>query len=254
MEKVSKDIRKLFFEILYCPISKIKTGELNECYDIIHSQNNFKKEFQLPEPWSGDIERAKILFISSNPGITINEVFPRYSVEENVFLEGWNDNNIFQFFKDRFVKNGGKIKIKEKEGIKFKRVLNWKKLLKRGEELVGGDLSFENIAITDVVHCKSKNEIGLEACKNVCGSKFLNKVIGYSNAKLIVIVGNKAKDMINDLYNKIGNRRYKLYGPVEINNVNRYFLWIYHTNARKKQKIGYYIDDKELKKIREIIG
>ena len=34
--------------------------------------------YQVPEPWNGDLEKADILFLSSNPGINVFEKFPRY--------------------------------------------------------------------------------------------------------------------------------------------------------------------------------
>lgn len=34
--------------------------------------------YQVPEPWNGDLEKADILFLSSNPGINVWEKFPRY--------------------------------------------------------------------------------------------------------------------------------------------------------------------------------
>ena len=35
--------------------------------------------YQVPEPWNGDLEKADILFLSSNPGINVFEKFPRYT-------------------------------------------------------------------------------------------------------------------------------------------------------------------------------
>ena len=34
--------------------------------------------YQVPEPWNGNLEKADILFLSSNPGINVFEKFPRY--------------------------------------------------------------------------------------------------------------------------------------------------------------------------------
>ena len=35
--------------------------------------------YQVPEPWNGNLEKADILFLSSNPGINVFEKFPRYT-------------------------------------------------------------------------------------------------------------------------------------------------------------------------------
>ena len=34
--------------------------------------------YQVPEPWNGNLEKADILFLASNPGINVFEKFPRY--------------------------------------------------------------------------------------------------------------------------------------------------------------------------------
>ena len=63
------------------------------CKKIINSQQCKLEDFQLPEPWNGDIENCKILFISSNPSINRAEKYP---------LGNWNFEDISDFFINRF--------------------------------------------------------------------------------------------------------------------------------------------------------
>lgn len=67
-------MEKLLEEITTCEnIQKILNGNLDsdckKCEKIVNSQKCNFEDFQLPEPWNGDLENCKILFISSNPSI-----------------------------------------------------------------------------------------------------------------------------------------------------------------------------------------
>ena len=50
---------------------------------------------QIPEPWSGDILKSKILFVSSNPSLDSTEKYP---------TSEWDNERIFDFFHNRFSK------------------------------------------------------------------------------------------------------------------------------------------------------
>ena len=50
------------------------------CHSLYQSQNCANvHDFQIPEPWNGDIWNAKILFVGINPGFTPNELYPQLS-------------------------------------------------------------------------------------------------------------------------------------------------------------------------------
>ena len=52
-----------------------------------------RSQLQVPEPWSGNLEHAPILFLSSNPSISTAELYPRWE---------WPDEEIADFFGRRF--------------------------------------------------------------------------------------------------------------------------------------------------------
>ena len=56
--------------------------------------------YQVPEPWNGDLEKADILFLSSNPGINVFEKFPRYigSSSSGVFRKTHTQSRSFPAF------------------------------------------------------------------------------------------------------------------------------------------------------------
>jgi len=63
------------------------------CSLIVSDQEAGLDEFQVPEPWSGHIASAPILFISSNPSISKEEKYPVYS---------WSDEAMIDYFENRF--------------------------------------------------------------------------------------------------------------------------------------------------------
>jgi hypothetical protein len=87
----------LLLEIARCPNFRacLANPEAEHaCGEIVRSQNvKGRKDFQVPEPWSGHLETAPILFLSSNPSISEDEQYPRL---------GWGDELIRDFFENRF--------------------------------------------------------------------------------------------------------------------------------------------------------
>jgi len=88
-------MEELLQEITNCEIIQKTLNEnfISPCKKIIDSQECTFKNFQLPEPWNGDLENCKILFISSNPSINRKENYP---------LGNWNKSDITDFFINRF--------------------------------------------------------------------------------------------------------------------------------------------------------
>jgi len=68
-------MNNLLHEITNCPnIEKARLDANHPCHKIVNTQP--RDNFQLPEPWNGNIVDAPILFISSNPSFDDNEYYP----------------------------------------------------------------------------------------------------------------------------------------------------------------------------------
>ena len=164
---------------------------------------------QVPEPWSGHLDKAKIMFIGSNPSIDCDEYFP------NV---GWSDNDIFDFFENRFI-YGKKLKTTGKAvSVPYWTYLinytNWineclkkygkspitRDLVKQTKEPFYKDLN-DCVVSTELVHCKSKNAFGFDASRCTCSGLWMANILNLFNGKLIVVLGSKAKDAINKCSN-----------------------------------------------------
>jgi hypothetical protein len=91
-------------EIARCPIAlscleNDTSGNL--CQAIVQSQAiQTEDEFQVPEPWSGHIATAPILFLSSNPSIALAS-YPLHDQDDYPHGD-WTNDAIVDFFDNRF--------------------------------------------------------------------------------------------------------------------------------------------------------
>jgi len=155
-------------------------------------------DFQLPEPWSGDIINAPILFISSNPGFSDLELYPTLK---------WPDPMIADFFMNRFKDRGIKYSwvynstILLKNGKRGKSVHYWTSVKNRATELLGRTaIPGADYCNTELVHCKSSGEIGVRDALPECTNRFLDgsMVTGLSGAKIIIGIGDFVRKYFNN--------------------------------------------------------
>lgn len=181
--------------------------ELLEASD---SKQEFTKAmFHVPEPWNGNLKTAEILFVGSNPNINLKEDFPKFESEE------WSEdkkNEVVVFFSDRLNRLDLENDIKNtrywREIYKYAAWIleatdpSWA-VDKENEEDKKREID-SRVALTEIVHCKSKDETGVPEATQKCFKKYTKKVIEYflnttsgsGNKKIVVFVGAKARDLI----------------------------------------------------------
>ena len=97
MNEREQDARQLLIEIAQCAVAEglVKdTSSYHSCSKIVQAQKAANwNSFQIPEPWSGDIAHAPILFLSSNPSISTLDAYPKGLCDEN---------HLLSFFSQRF--------------------------------------------------------------------------------------------------------------------------------------------------------
>ena len=156
-----------------------------------------------PEPWTGDLAKAKIIFLSSNPSFDSDENFPNWDAQQ------WSDQDIAIFGADRFTtldnRNYGATDSRDKslrdrtigiDGELSKRVSHWR-WVRDFSSFVLDKPIFEVSAITDyvmteLVHCKSKKEEGVPQALTYCSDKWFNKIMEISPAEIIFVAGVKS--------------------------------------------------------------
>ena len=193
--------RALFGEIVRCDemvrcLKGDPTGR--PCAAVVGTQwvgrsaDERKKEWhelhQLPEPWVGHVERAPILFVSSNPSIS-----GIGSRQTDADRNRWNisDDDMFDTFErafDTYITDGKRL-----DGGKVVRY--WACIKKRAEELITSRPVRPGIdyALTEVVHCKSTDEKGVPGAVDTCVERYLDRTLAVSGAVVIVGVGVHAE-------------------------------------------------------------
>ena len=201
---------KLLLEIArcehFCNFASQKSFN-DRCKNILDSQNHAQlpqplpDNYHLPEPWNGNIEQARVLFISSNPGINEKEMFPTYADINNPGF-------IVDFFLNRFDKNKKWTNdrcVQLRAGGYGRKVHYWGEIWGRVKEIHSLDPKFESnellfgeySAITEVVHCKSSNKKGVKGAIEVCGS-YIDRILKIAeNIAVVVLVDSDVISYFN---------------------------------------------------------
>ncbi len=167
------------------------------CRGVITAQAPLQRDsHQVPEPWSGRLESASVLFFGSNPSINPVEVFP---------TETWSDDDIVDFFGNRFgggrqewVKRLHVLRNDGTHGPAKKWVRFWAACRGRATELLGRQaVDGVDFAIAEAVHCKSKGEQDAgeavtELAALTCADRYIRAVVDLSPARAIVSFGGIA--------------------------------------------------------------
>ena len=224
----------LLQNIVHCENVHLSLSNPHIKHPCAHNLNVYgcvsNEDFSVPEPWSGDIENAIILFICASPIHNQNEVYPKYS---------WSDYIISDFFNNRFggglrqwVRNHLHPLLEDgnhtKEWSRY-----WAEVRKRTKELllkkdiIGG----KDYAIYPLVHCKIEEKHMNQEIITECINKFFLQMLNISNAKIVVCLGKDTGAMVRNILQIPHD--INPYGPHEIGKCKRYILCAQHPYARR---------------------
>jgi hypothetical protein len=196
---VSASIR-LIEEITHCPeVEAVWAGdELHPCRRVVTTQPADPGRFQVPEPWAGHLHEAPILMISSNPSISEAEPYPTWDAATA---------DRVGFFDDRFgdgptqVRDGVRHPLIEQRADgswhSKNKVAFWRDCKANVEYLLQrpADPGVDYV-MTEVVHCKSRREEGVDSALSLCVDRWLERVLAVSPAPAVVVLGQKAEEAI----------------------------------------------------------
>ena len=157
---------------------------------------------QRPEPWAGNLAQAQILFLGSNPSFNPDELFPDYSEE-------WDDAEKLRDFAARRFEGSKERPFGASDGpterLQDRVYLNNRKLGLGGKvthwnELRGNVAAIleksksevspnHDYVMTELVHCKSTKEGGVQSALKFCTQKYLSSIFNASSAKLVFVLG-----------------------------------------------------------------
>lgn len=181
-------------------------GREHPCHKIVRSQDSHAGPFQVPEAWAGNLAKAQIVYLSSNPAISAgipDAKLPSRRFAEKYPTTEWQDAEIADFMINRFspehvwVSERRHRKVDEAQlaggpmwGSK-ERYWGW--IERQTNALLGSDIPwYERSVMTEVVHCKSANEEGVEEAARLCSTKHMGRILEATPARLVVVVGGKA--------------------------------------------------------------
>jgi uracil-DNA glycosylase len=222
------DARKLLIKIARCENARLASeDESHACRRVVAAQSGLGRTgHQLPEPWSGCIETAPLLFVGSNPSFNPHETFP---------VEEWPDDEIVAYFTtpDRLDLN----------------VRYWNVVRSIAGALLGREpRPGHDYALTELVRCKSWNEKGVPQALGTCTERYLEKTLEVAGAKVVIALGKVAREGIAShigCRSEIGLRR----GTFNIGGRKRAVLMLGHPSSGQRQTPM----DAEVKKLRPVL-
>lgn len=231
-------LAELALSVARCPEVPLAAADPGHpCHKVVCFQDQYEGPFQVPEAWAGKLETAKVVFLSSNPSISAGEPDAKRTYKHLPELYPtveWGDALIANFMTNRFDAEPGWVnpnlqhlkagadgespseilrRVAEGEPVeRGARERYWSWIQKQTQKLVGEDTPwFERVAMTEVVHCKSKDEVGVPEAAHFCSSKHMDRVLSGSPAGLIVVVGDPSRKAFLRAYPQIA-QQFPLFG------------------------------------------
>ena len=246
---------ELLLAITRCPeLGKARADSRHPCNRVVCAQD--PGDYHVPEPWQGHIETAPILFISLNPGYGENQVFPTPS---------WSDENTKDFFERRFDQSAGwtrrrpgnliDMRVKDANGYEFfpkNAVRHWRYINTCATKLLGREPVFgQDIAMTQVVHCKSKKWNGTSDTVCHCTDLWLQAIMELSAAKVIVTISDPTWNACAEAWGLQSGRLVQF--DVPIVGSQRAVLRLPHPRSGRPSKIERLLDADDLEHLRQLV-
>ncbi|MFZ2493507.1 MAG: uracil-DNA glycosylase family protein [Thermoanaerobaculia bacterium] len=241
----------LLIEIARCvnvPVARASSN--HPCHQVVAAQAVAPHDFHVPEPWSGDLASAPILFISSNPALAqasrVGEPDAEYPTAD------WDAAVVSDFFTHRFgdgqrgwVVGGNRALLTD--GSHGKANAFWSAVKKRAEELLEREaVPGVDYALTELVHCKSRGEHGVREAVSECARLYLTRVLESSGAAVIVALGSIAADALRTIVNVSAGR---VSEPFVLAQCERIVVLLPHPNARTVRSLTGCLAPEELDRL-----
>ena len=218
------EVTKLALDISSCSEVETALNDTNHpCNGVVSWQSKqwfptiatiANSDMHRPEAWTGNLKSAQIVFLASNPSFNPDERFPNWS-------SNWKEDQIIEFATRRFIQEGerdfGAIDFGpnrdrtylESTELSDKSVAYWREIRGRVAELLEKKISevsaHSDFVMTELVHCKSFDEIGVDDALAKCSSHYLSRIFKLSPASLVIVMGKKPAQQLIKLFPEIPN-------------------------------------------------
>lgn len=248
--------RKLFLDILGCShFVEYHTTDraIPNCGRILSVQSRELENAQVPEPWNGNLS-ARILFLSSNPSLDREELYPRgrpaHPSPEPFFVRrfsGLDPSSGKRWVNEQF-------HVLWRDGEHGPSPHYWTEIRYIAEDLLGVSLDVKDldsaICLSEVVHCKSKGNHGVIEAAPTCTQLFLRRLLELSKATVIIVYG-EARDLVWHLVERtIRPADVRFVGPRIINGRPRAFVYLPAPGSGEKRKLSVALDADDFARLR----
>jgi hypothetical protein len=258
---VTAEERALIIKVARCElIWRADREDVHPCHAVVRSQNGAGEyDRQVPEAWAGNLHGSRLVFLSSNPSISepgsgqpldSAEDYPRASSTDHTIVE-FQGRRFDQTLPAPFVKNGRYLQ--QNGHYAHSPTKFWTSIQRRAEELLGptADPSV-NYVMTEVVHCKSKNEVGVSQAAGTCAKRYLNDMLALTNAPIVAVVGKQSHDCLNDALG-LGLPEPPYITQKELGGLVRHLVFVWHpAGFRGPKTITGLYGEKELQRLRKL--
>ncbi len=239
--------QEVFESIAYCKnLAICRCGDRSHpCAKIVDSQHVPDEDFQLPEPWRGQIDKARVLFLGSNPSIGDD----RHALHSSPQAQVWESQHLaFGGGSRAYIVDG--IRAVKPDGSSDRVVRYWSSIRARARELIPAAVPGEDYAISEIVHCKSKSEEGVAEAAQTCYATHMSAVFSVAAAKVVIVLGKFAKErLLGAVAPPLVPSQLKLGGRI------RTLLFLPHPNARGvKKALAAHYTYADLEAVRELIA
>jgi hypothetical protein len=192
----------------------------------------------------------------------INRIGGHTRAEHPAFRHGlsapkptWRDGEIVDRFSNGFDvwMVDGRGGVQDETGAPGETTDFWVRTRGLAVDLFGGDVvPGWDYALTEVVHCGSRKEAGVDRAALTCGALYLERVIGLSPARVVVVLGDKARNTVRRVFayadpGTVSN-------PIRIAGKKRQFVFLAHPSAtRIKDEYPRALSEHDLAPLRTVL-
>ncbi|MDY7014373.1 MAG: uracil-DNA glycosylase family protein [Cyanobacteriota bacterium] len=166
----------------------------------------------------------------------------------------WSSREVNDYFNNRFGRGHKSwiidgTKSLRTDGTYSRSTRFWAAVRQRAIELLQRDvIPGLDYALTEIVHCKSHNEIGVEQAQEQCVQAYLRRILELAKARVIVVLGVRARKVIQREF-EIPTEQL-LSESIEIGGYQRFFTFLPHPNARSERTFAKCLQHDELERLR----
>ncbi len=233
-------VRKVLLRVARCSNADPTSTNRTPCTTIVGSQRATPALFHVPEPWRGDITSAPLLFVSSNPSWNANDDSPAATATDDEIVDYYS-----QGFPSVFPRNVMRDGRAGRRAVAF-----WAAIRARAAELYdrprSSIIAGKDFALTEIVHCKSRDEIGVKDATRECIDRHFEDVVKLSPARVVVLLGAVARQLFDPI--EIGKPMER-----EWQGHRRWLVCLPHPNARGPRKFAALCSAEHLAMLRDAL-